>query len=146
MNIKMFCLGYNSNMMAKRVFNRFLHMNPSKYSTTKSGMSSIILSSQQPTDVPKQETHAAEVNDTLNPEICQLLCALCAPGTESISIAETQRENTAPKRAILRTENIDQRSKMVPITNASIAETFGSDIGALHVTYIEPKIANLSKI
>ena len=142
----MFWLGYNSNMMVKRVFNQFLQMNPSKYSTTKSSMSSIILSNQHPKDVTKQETHATEVNDTLNPEICQLLCALCAPGTESISIAETQRENTAPKMAILRTENIDQRSKMVPITNASMAETFGSDIGALHVTYVEPKITNLSGI
>lgn len=140
----MFLLGYNSNMMVKRVFNQLLHINPSKYSTTKYGMSSIILSNQHPKDVTKQETLAAEVNDTLNPEICQLLCALCAPGTESISIADTQRENTAPKMAILRTENIDQRSKMVPITNASIAETFGNDIGVLHVTYVEPKITNLS--
>ena len=140
----MFWLGYNSNMMVKRVFNQFVHMNPSKYSTTKSSISSIILSNQHPKDVAKQEAHAAEVNDTLNPEICHFLCALCAPGTESISIAETQRDNTAPKMAILRTENIDQRSKMVPITNASTAETFGSDIGALHVTYVEPKITNLS--
>ena len=48
------------------------------------------------------------------------------------------------KMEILRTENIDQRSKVVPIANGSIAETFGSDIGVLHVTYVEPKITNLS--
>ena len=79
-----------------------------------------------------------ESEDTLNPDICNLLCSLCAPGTESFNIKQNMTsqlplyKDTSKPEVNLYTVETNKHNK------PNVSQLFIHKTGALHVTYVEP--------
>ena len=76
--------------------------------------------------------------ETLNPDMCNLLCSLCAPGTESFDLEKNVKEmipsHKAQNKYELNTNNFEASSHK----NPDDSRLFIHKTGALHMTYSEP--------
>ena len=76
--------------------------------------------------------------ETLNPDMCNLLCSLCAPGTESFDLEKNVKEmipsHKAPNKDELNTNSFEASFHK----NPNDSRLFIHKTGALHMTYSEP--------
>ena len=78
------------------------------------------------------------IDDTLNPKFCNILCALCAPGTESLAI---QKDVVDGLSSLNTMENTEISKYILGEGNHTITSTpfvLNRKIRTLHVTYAEP--------
>jgi hypothetical protein len=87
------------------------------------------------------ETLIEESEETLNPDICNLLCSLCAPGTESFNIQKNVTEMVPLYEATKKPE-VDLNTLVTNThNNSNVSQLFIHKTGALHVTYVEPALS-----
>ena len=89
------------------------------------------------------QTEIEQSNDTLNPDISELLCALCTPGTESAYIKENIIKEESFEKRIPRNKSIGQISTLGGQQPHKRALFFDHKIRTVHVTYVEPTIQNI---
>ena len=92
-------------------------------------------------DVIPTETLIEESEDTLNPDLCNLLCSLCAPGTESFNI----KQNITSMLPLYKDTRKPEVNSYTLETNThnkpKVSQLFIHKTGALHVTYVEPALS-----
>ena len=132
-------------MILRNYLKFLLRTHSPKHYLQISTTSSHKLSNQSTRGVEHFQKFVEETSDTLNPDVCQVLCALCAPGTESSYIAETITQKNLAENNITRN---------VPIANSLVAGSpnvskddriFTQKIRTVHVTYVEPTMQNIPR-
>ena len=122
-------------MIVKNSLKILYRTNIWKYYLQSSSMSSNVKG------VIPTETLIEESEETLNPDVCNLLCSLCAPGTESFNI----KKNVTGKLPSYKATNKPELNSNTRGTNTNnspnVSHLFIHKTGALHVTYVEPALS-----
>ena len=120
-------------MISKNAFTILLRTQASKQACRTATPTCTFVNQNSRGTIPSApRTISNEKDDTMNPERSMLLSALCAPGSEVLSIDEcvTEKQNSHEATLKYRTKRVNPAppTKTVP--------------GSFHVTYVEPNTHN----